>query len=136
MNKKQVNPDTPGARVRALRIANGLSQKALAKKIGVTQGAVSQFELGNTTGLKHNTFLAMVRVLQTNAQYIFKGQKLPGDGTARESVSLDERELLHYWRNLDPDTQLMVMAMVRSAVKEHKPSIADPFLRKPAPVEK
>jgi len=122
--------------VRALRITNGWSQKVLAEKLGVTQGAVSQFELGNTTGLKHDTMLAMVRVLQTNAQYIFKGQKLPGEGTARESVSLDERELVHYWRNLDADTQRMVMAMVRTAVKEHRPSIADPFIRKPVQAEK
>lgn len=122
--------------MRALRITNGWSQKVLAEKLGVTQGAVSQFELGNTTGLKHDTMLAMVRVLQTNAQYIFKGQKLPGEGTARESVSLDERELVHYWRNLDADTQRMVMAMVRTAVKEHRPSIADPFIRKPVQAEK
>jgi transcriptional regulator with XRE-family HTH domain len=129
VNKKPTKADSPGARLRALRIARGLSQQALAQRVGVTQGAISQFELGNTAGLKHSTLMAIVKELQTNAQYLFKGKNSAVDSAAQEDVTLDERELLYYWRALDDEQRRMVMAMVRAAVREHKPSIADPFVK-------
>lgn len=127
MNRKPVKANSPGARIRTLRIANGLSQAALAKKIGVTQGAVSQIELGDTSALKHSTIAGLVDALHTTARYIMRGEEGAHAADMRETVTLDERELLHYWRSLDRPTQLTVMRMVRGAVAEFKPSVANPF---------
>jgi hypothetical protein len=71
--------------------------------------------------------IALTAALQTNAHFIFKGQSGPNDATARESVTLDERELLHYWRNLPVDTQQTVLRMVRAAAQETTSSAANPF---------
>lgn len=40
-----------GQRIRELRVAAGLSQKALAEAAGVPQSQVSQWEMGNSTPL-------------------------------------------------------------------------------------
>ncbi len=51
-----------GAKIRAARIAAGLSQKELAEELGVTQAAVSQWERGLVEpGIGH--FLHMVGLL-------------------------------------------------------------------------
>jgi len=51
-----------GVRIRAARKAAGLSQRQLARRLGVKQGAVSQWERGQTEpSVRH--FIAMVHLL-------------------------------------------------------------------------
>ena len=37
-----------GRKLKILRVMRGLTQAALARKLGITQGAVSQWEVGNS----------------------------------------------------------------------------------------
>jgi transcriptional regulator with XRE-family HTH domain len=127
MNKKPTKPDTTGARIRVLRIARGLSQAELAKMCGVTQAAISQIELNLTRGLKGDTLLLLLKVLDTNSNYLLQGRNSPGGVGATEPVTLDERELLAHYRSLDDAMRRTIMRMVRAAVIDPKPSAADPF---------
>lgn len=62
-----------GERIRQRREGQGLTQAQLAKQIGVTKGAVSQWELGGTKNIKLVTFLKLVEVLHTTADYLVAG---------------------------------------------------------------
>ena len=93
----------------------------------VTQAAISQIELNLTRGLKGDTLLLLLKVLDTNSNYLLQGRNSPGGGGATEPVTLDERELLAHYRSLDDAMRRTIMRMVRAAVIDPKPSAADPF---------
>jgi transcriptional regulator with XRE-family HTH domain len=65
--------ETMGDRIRYLRGAKGLSQEALAEKIGVTKANVSQWEVGRSTGMRVPTFLKLCEVLGCLPEYLVYG---------------------------------------------------------------
>ena len=86
-----------GSLIRSKRKERGLSQRALGKMLGVTGGAVAQWELGatlptseNMTALKQLIGLAPSLSLSPGAPYA--GQIIEDP---------DELALLRFWRNLD-----------------------------------
>jgi transcriptional regulator with XRE-family HTH domain len=76
---------TMGERIRALRIARGLSQQELADQLGITKGAVMHWETGRTKNIKNETMLALVQILGTDQEFlIFGPDRMPKqDGRKR-----------------------------------------------------
>lgn len=68
-----VRMETMGERIRQRREGQGLTQAQLAKLVGVTKGAVSQWELGGTKNIKLVIFLKLIEVLHTTADYLVSG---------------------------------------------------------------
>lgn len=64
---------TMGDRIKLLRQAKGLSQSQLADRVGVTGGAISQWENGATKNIKLQTFLALCEELGTTPHYLIFG---------------------------------------------------------------
>jgi len=77
--------DTMGDRIRQLRQARGMSQSQLAEQLGVTTGAVSQWESGATENIKLKTFLELCEILVTNPHYLVLGPESvePGNRAGR-----------------------------------------------------
>jgi DNA-binding transcriptional regulator YiaG len=72
---------TMGDRIRLLRQAKALSQSQLAERVGVTAGAISQWESGLTKNIKLETFLRLCEELGTVPHYLIFGPgKQPGAG--------------------------------------------------------
>lgn len=65
--------DSMGSRIRQLREAKGLTQPALGKMVGVTKGAVSQWENGSIANIKLKTVLKLCEILGTDLQYLVHG---------------------------------------------------------------
>lgn len=79
--------ETMGERIRQLRQARRLSQSQLADQLGVTIGAVSQWEIGTTENIKLATFLKLCDVLVTDPHYLVLGPtrtQEPDHRTARK----------------------------------------------------
>jgi DNA-binding XRE family transcriptional regulator len=68
-----IRMETMGDRIRTLRQARGLSQSQLAERVGVTAGAVSQWENGNTQNIKIPTYLKLCTELGTTPHYLALG---------------------------------------------------------------
>lgn len=75
--------ETMGDRIKQLRRARNLTQEAFAKAVGVTKSAVSQWEDGSTKNLKLGTFLNVLDVLGTDAEFLIYG---PDRGGATRRV--------------------------------------------------
>lgn len=75
--------ETMGDRIRQLRKARNLTQEQFAKAVGVTKSAVSQWEDGSTKNLKLATFLLVLEVLNTDAEYLIWG---PDRGVAAKKT--------------------------------------------------
>lgn len=85
---------TMGERIRALRIARGLSQQELADQLGITKGAVMHWETGRTKNIKNETMLALVRILGTDQEFLLFGpDRTPKrDGRKRKSGESDSEK--------------------------------------------
>lgn len=82
MNIKDAVPEVPyaylrmetmGDRIRLLREARRLTQEQLAKIVGVTKSAISQWEDGSTQNIKLEPFLRLCEALTTDAVYLVRG---------------------------------------------------------------
>ena len=62
-----------GTRIKILREARGFTQERLGGLVGVTKGAVSQWEGGGVSDIKLKTFLKLVEALRTDFQYLVFG---------------------------------------------------------------
>lgn len=65
--------ETMGDRIKQLRKARNLTQEQFAQAVGVTKSAVSQWEDGSTKNLKLATFLQVLEVLTTDAEFLIYG---------------------------------------------------------------
>jgi transcriptional regulator with XRE-family HTH domain len=74
--------ETMGDRIKTLREARDLTQDKLGAAVGVTKGAVSQWENSGVADIKLKTFLKLVEVLRTDFQYlVFGAERSPGPPT-------------------------------------------------------
>lgn len=75
---------TMGDRIRQLRQARALSQGQLADRVGVTAGAISQWENGLTKNIRLETFLRLCEELGTIPHYLIFG---PGKAASNQGRS-------------------------------------------------
>jgi transcriptional regulator with XRE-family HTH domain len=94
-----------GELIRAKRQENKLSQRALAKLVDVSPGAVAQWELGDT--LPTNEHMAVLKTLLD----LEAGVTLsPGAPYAGQLVDdLDELAWLYFWRGLDENRRIALL---------------------------
>lgn len=69
MHHYDYDKEIPGARIKALRIAAGMSQADLAARAGITQSAVSQYE-SNQYRLYPDIAIRMAAALGTTPAYL------------------------------------------------------------------
>lgn len=77
---KSVLMETMGDRIRQLRNARGLTQDQLGSRVSVTGAAVSQWERGETSNIKIQTFLNLCEELGTTPEYLAFGADGPVRG--------------------------------------------------------
>lgn len=70
----ETDTDNLGSRIKMLRESKGLTQEELGKMVGVTKGAVSQWEHGVIANIKLLTVIKLCDVLGTNLHYLVKGE--------------------------------------------------------------
>jgi transcriptional regulator with XRE-family HTH domain len=100
-----------GARIRAARLAQGLTQDQLARAVGVTRSAVAQWETGRA-GQVGGNLARIARVLGTNAAHLLSGEQ--DAGAAPLPLRGDEMALLRAYRDCTPDDRAL---LVRTAVR-------------------
>ena len=65
--------ESMGDRIRLRREGQSMTQAQLAMAVGVTKAAVSAWELGSTQNIKLKTWLKLLAVLHTTAEYLLEG---------------------------------------------------------------
>jgi transcriptional regulator with XRE-family HTH domain len=105
--KKQIHPESVGARIRALRLAANLTQEEFAAKVGVTGSAVAQWETERAGQLRAN-MEQIAKVLNTSLGYLVSGEV--------DSLQGEELILIRLYRACTPeDRRLLVLNASRLA---------------------
>ena len=63
------NMEKTGLRIKELRTVFGLSQKALAEKIGVAQNTLTQYEKG-TSKISLDVLVKLAQIFETSTDYL------------------------------------------------------------------
>jgi len=97
-----------GQRIRKVRIEQGIKQKDLARKIGISQGALTNFELGRRK-ISLEWLLKISRSLDVPVSYFMGAVEPSGD---ENSIGPREHRLLRAFRRMSKDPRLQ-MEMLR-----------------------
>lgn len=99
-----------GSRIRELREDKELSRAELADKIGVTIGAVSNYE-NEVSSPKEPILFKIMEVLECDANYLFQDSiNIP---TMKDSFSVLEHNLIKKYRELDAHGKDMVTTVLQ-----------------------
>ena len=105
-----------GQRIRKVRLEHGIKQKDLARKIGISQGALTNFELGRRK-ISLEWLLKISRALEVPVGY-FVGAVEPT--TDEETLGPKEHRLLRAFRRMSRDPRLqMEMLHVIERMGQH-----------------
>lgn len=88
-----------GSRIKELRESKNISRNELADLIGVTVGAISNYE-NEVSSPKEPILFKIMEVLQCDANYLFQDAiDMP---SMKNNVSVDEHKIIKKYRTLDP----------------------------------
>ena len=106
-----------GSRIKELRENKGLSRNELANLLGVTVGAISNYE-NEVSSPKEPILFKIMDVLNCDANYLFQDAfDMP---TMKNSVSVDEYEIVKKYRILDDHGRKMVDFTLEEEYKRSK----------------
>jgi len=100
---------TPGERLRVARMERGLTQEALAERLGVSRSAIAQWETDRAGQIRGN-LLRVAEVLDVSLEYLLHGEDKRAPSVA---ASGDELALLRLYRELTPEDRAMLLTTAR-----------------------
>jgi transcriptional regulator with XRE-family HTH domain len=106
---------TIGDRLRYLIEVRGYTQVELAKKIGLTQAAISNIVTNSSRKPSAPTLLKLAAALQANAQWILDGKGDPFEINTINAHS--EQELLSAFRDMDDQAKAALLAAAKAMTK-------------------
>lgn len=101
-----------GDRLRYLIEVRKYTQVELAKKVGVTQAAISNLVTDSSRKPSAPTLLKLAAALQANPDWILSGEGDPFEINVIGRRS--EQQLLDAFRNMDPQAQAALIAAARA----------------------
>jgi transcriptional regulator with XRE-family HTH domain len=108
--KPKSSKHSTGERIRSLRIARSMTQHALAKAVGITQGSLTQLERGVSKAPAAETLVRLSRLFNVSPNWIISGE---GAASPDDALPPDELELLNLFRRLSPEGRRYVVERSR-----------------------
>ncbi len=94
-----------GQRIRNVRLEQGIKQKDLARRIGISQGALTNFELGRRK-ISLEWMLKIARALEVPLGYFVSAVETEVEG--EDSLGPKEHRLLRAFRRISRDPRLQM----------------------------
>jgi transcriptional regulator with XRE-family HTH domain len=109
---------TQGERIRRRRMELGFTLETLAKRVGVTKGVVSQWELDRVKEIKEANLRSLCEVLRVTQDYIARGIEIVPLPTL---PSAEEVELLECYRAIPNELRPHVIRVVAALGRKNHP---------------
>jgi transcriptional regulator with XRE-family HTH domain len=115
-----------GKRIRALRVSRGMTQRTLARLIGIAPPSLSELETGKSREPSGPVLAALCRVLNTNQDWLLTGRGEAGGYTLLDG---DQTELQTIWTVLPPEGKAALIAAARALRDAYVPaaSASNPY---------
>ena len=116
-----------GSRIKEARIDKKMTQEDLANKLGVTKGAIANYENGVSIP-KSELLLKLFVILECDPNYIYQDEIKALDNTFTTTIS--EQKMIEKYRNLDwygVESVNSVLDIEYRRVKEESMKLEEPF---------
>ena len=109
-----------GEKIRAARIAKGMTQEELGKILGVQKSAIAKYENGRVVNIKRSTLKKISDVLGIRpSELIFEGNPVEtAELHARILMDNEVMSLIEDYYSLDSASQAIVRKFIRSLASE------------------
>lgn len=108
---------TLGERMRIAREKRGMTQRELAREVGVSSQAISLIENGTSKGLRPENLIAVCDALRIRPRWLAIGKGPMQDDY--EELSPDALVIAHNWAALSPEQRAAVDALVQTFLDTH-----------------
>jgi transcriptional regulator with XRE-family HTH domain len=99
-----------GSKIKAARMAKGMTQEELGKHLGVQKSAIAKYESGRVVNIKRSTLKKISDILDIRpSELIFEEQKQP----IKDELSTVQKELLNYVRNMSEEQAEGLLALLK-----------------------
>lgn len=102
-----------GKRIKALRIEKKMSQMQLAKKAGISQPVISDYENDLVKDYRAHILMKLAAALETTPEYLVTGKGEKNIFT----VSATNRELVSIIEQLTPDAKAALLLAAKAMLK-------------------
>ena len=106
--KPKTNMSNLAAKIRALRVERGLSQKELAALIGVTSAAISNWEAGTRENIRGKALFSLAAALGVGPEDLLTRPQAP------EIQPVDELQLMSVYRQLNTERKKLALHLVKA----------------------
>ena len=134
---------TVGGRIRAARVAKGLTMDQLASQIGVSKGAISQWESGKIAQLSADNLLKLSDALEVAARWIWECKLPTGEPIPMgkpKYLQIEEADLIETFQLLEPQFKDALVGDAHKYLKlsasHQRPSRANPYPKATAKLKK
>lgn len=104
-----------GAKIKAARIAKGLTQEELGDIIGVQKSAVAKYENGRIVNIKRSTLKKIADVLNIPPfELVFETEEKPVNDELSDSV----QKLIEFARTVPEDKAELVLRVMKSILED------------------
>lgn len=104
---------TTGERIKAARIAAGLTQTQLAEKVGLKFSAIHKYETGMVVNLKRETISALAAALNVRPSWLM----CMDDETEEERAAREQRtEINDIFDRMPPELRAHALALLKGLV--------------------
>ena len=102
-----------GDKIKAARIAKGMTQEELGKHLGLQKSAIAKYENGRVVNIKRSTLKKISEVLDIRAaELISDEQKQP----INDELLPVQKELLDYVRNMSEEQAAGLLALLKGTL--------------------
>ena len=105
-----------GERIRAARVAAGLTQESLAREVGVTRSAVAQWETDRAGQIGGN-LARIAEILGVSVGHLLTGVSSEGGAAAEHGTEL---ALLRLYRTLGPEDRALIMRTAARLARQQR----------------
>jgi transcriptional regulator with XRE-family HTH domain len=120
---------TLGQRLHRARDTARLTQEQLARRIGVTRSAISQWESGMVSNISAAHLLATAKVLRVSLDWLLSGEdgmEIAEDAAAPYLYAEpSESDLLPLWRQLTTSQRTAMLAQIRELAEHNAALLAE-----------
>lgn len=112
-----------GRRIKLARDRSGLTQEQLGKELGVSDGAISSYELGDTLPSIKNA-IALAKIFGVSLDWLFTGAEMGNNEPPNDpGMTEEEIKLLIAFRQAPVTNRKVVLKLLVSAVRKPKATI-------------
>lgn len=108
-----------GTKIRAARMAKGLTQEELGKIIGVQKSAIAKYENGRVVNIKRSTLQKLAAALDLRGSELIIESNPKEAATLHAKVLMDDElmAVMDIYFSLDEDKKRMVRDLIRTLGK-------------------